>query len=144
MDWAVFRNTNVSDKYFRCSNSLNVEELKRYMAIINQYYDVQIFEGTFNEETKFVNYKMDPYYELLRIARKNKNKTMNVPIYVYGYHKANENIKDFDNDLSDNELFLKAAFIQQISDGKILMRDDVHGLLENPQEESINWRRILE
>ena len=54
MDWAVFRNTNVSDKYFRCSNSLNVEELKRYMAIMNQYYDVQIFEGTFNEETKFV------------------------------------------------------------------------------------------
>ena len=103
-------------------------------------YDVQIFEGTFNEETKFVNYKKDPYYELLRIARKNKNKTMNVPVYVYGYHKANENIKYFDNDLSDNELFLKAAFIQQISDGKILMRDEVHGLLENPQEESINWR----
>ena len=51
---------------------------------------------------------------------------------------------DYDNDLSDNELFLKAAFIQQISDGKILMRDEVHGLLENPQEESINWRRILE
>ena len=46
--------------------------------------------------------------------------------------------------LSDNELFLKAAFIQQISDGKILMRDEVHGLLENPQEEGINWRRILE
>ena len=144
MDWAAFRNTDISDKYFRCSNSLNVEELKRYMAIMNQYYDVQIFEGTFNEETKFVNYKMDPYYDLLRIARKNKNKTMNVPIYVYGYHKANENIKDFDNDLSDNELFLKAAFIQQISDGKILMRDEVHGLLDNPQEESINWRRILE
>ena len=139
MDWAVFRNTDISDKYFRCSNSLNVEELKRYIAIMNQYYDVQIFE-----ETKFVNYKMDPYYELLRIARKNKNKTMNVPIYVYGYHKANENVSDYDNDLSGNELFLKAAFIQQISDGKILMRDEVHGLLDNPQEESINWRRILE
>ena len=144
MDWAVFRNTNVSDKYFRCSNSLNVEELKRYMAIMNQYYDVQIFEGTFNEETKFVNYKMDPYYELLRIARKNKNRTMNVPIYVYGYHKANENISDYDNDLSDNELFLKAAFIQQISDGKILMKDEVYGLLDMQQEESVNWRRILE
>ena len=144
MDWAVFRNTNVSDKYFRCSNSLNVEELKRYMAIMNQYYDVQIFEGTFNEETKFVNYKMDPYYDLLRIARKNKNKTMNVPIYVYGYHKANKNISDYDNDLSSSEMFLKAAFIEQISDGKIVMRDDVHGFLDNPQEESINWRRILE
>ena len=144
MDWAIFRNTNVSDKYFRCSNSLNVEELKRYMTIMNQYYDVRIFEGTFNEETKFVNYKMDPYYELLRIARKNKSKTMNVPIYVYGYHKANENVSDYDNDLSDNELFLKAAFIQQISDGKMLMKDEIYGLLDNPQEESINWRRILE
>ena len=51
---------------------------------------------------------------------------------------------DYNNDLSDNELFLKVAFIQQISDGKILMRDEVHGLLENPQEEGINWRRILE
>lgn len=144
MDWAAFRNTDISDKYFRCSNSLNVEELKRYMAIMNQYYDVQIFEGTFNEETKFVNYKMDPYYDLLRIARKNKNKTMNVPIYVYGYHKANKNISDYDNDLSSGEMFLKAAFIEQISDGKIIMKDEVHGLLDNPQEESINWRRILE
>ena len=144
MDWAVLRNTNVSDKYFRCSNSLNVEELKRYMAIMNQYYDVQIFEGTFNEETKFVNYKMDPYYELLRIARKNKNRTTNVPIYVYGYHKVNENVSNYDNYLSDNELFLKAAFIQQISDGKILMKNEVYGLLDMPQEESVNWRRILE
>ena len=107
-------------------------------------YDVQIFEGTFNEKTKFVNYKMDPYYELLRIARKNKNKTMNVPIYVYGYHKANKNISDYDNDLSDNELFLKAAFIQQISDDKMLMKDEVYGLLDIPQEEGINWKRILE
>ena len=93
---------------------------------MNQYYDVQIFEGTFNEETKFVNYKMDPYYDLLRIARKNKNKTMNVPIYVYGYHKANKNICDYDNDLSSSEMFLKAAFIQQISDGKIIMRDEIY------------------
>ncbi len=77
-------------------------------------YDVQIFEGTFIEETKFINYKMDPYYELLRIAKKNKNRIMNVPIYVYGYLKANENVSDYDNDLSDNELFLKTAFIQQL------------------------------
>ena len=44
MDWAVLRNTDVSDKYFRCSNSLNVGELKRYITLINEYYDVRMFE----------------------------------------------------------------------------------------------------
>lgn len=144
MDWAVLRNTDVSDKYFRCSNSLNVEELKRYMTLINEYYDVKMFEGTFDEITGLVNFKMDPYYELLRIARKNKNRTTSVPIYVYGYHKENKKFKDINKNLTDSELFLKAAFIQQISDGKMLVKEDVHGLLDSPQEESINWRRILE
>ena len=144
MDWAVLRNTDVSDKYFRCSNSLNVEELKRYMTLINEYYDVRVFEGTFDEITGLVNFKMDPYYELLRISRKNKNRTTSVPIYVYGYHKANNRFKEIDKNLTDSELFLKAAFIQQISDGKMLVKEDVHGLLDSPQEESINWRRILE
>ena len=50
-------------------------------------YDVQIFEGTFNEETKFVNYKMDTYYELLRIARKNKNRTIYISIITYYYKR---------------------------------------------------------
>ena len=27
---------------------------------------------------------------------------------------------------------------------KMLVKEDVHGLLDSPQEESINWRRILE
>ena len=144
MDWAVLRNTDVSDKYFRCSNLLNIEELKRYMTLINEYYDVRVFEGTFDEITGLVNFKMDPYYESLRISRKNKNRTTNVPIYVYGYHKANNRFKEIDKNLTDSELFLKAAFIQQISDGKMLVKEDVHGLLDSPQEESINWRRILE
>ena len=142
MDWAVLRNTDVSDKYFRCSNSLNIEELKRYMTLINEYYDVKVFEGTFDELTGLVNFKMDPYYELLRLSRKNKNRTTNVPIYVYSYHKENKKFKDIDKNLTDSELFLKAAFIQQISDGKMLVKKDVHGLLDSPQEESINWRRI--
>ena len=144
MDWAVLRNTDVSDKYFRCSNSLNIEELKRYMTLINEYYDVKVFEGTFDELTGLVNFKMDPYYELLRLSRKKKNRTTNVPIYVYGYHKANEKFEEIDKNLTDGELFLKAAFIQQISDGKILMKDEVYGLLDMTQEESVNWRRILE
>ena len=56
----------------------------------------------------------------------------------------NPKFKDIDKNLTDSELFLKAAFIQQISDGKMLVKEDVHGLLDSPQEESINWRRILE
>ncbi len=144
MDWAVLRNTDVSDKYFRCSNTLNIEELRRYITLINEYYDVRVFEGTFDELTGLVNFKMDPYYELLRISRKNKNRATNVPIYVYGYHKANNRFKEIDKNLTDSELFLKAAFIQQISDGKMLVKEDVQGLLDSPQEESINWRRILE
>ena len=63
MDWAVLRNTDVSDKYFRCSNTLNIEELRRYITLINEYYDVGVFEGTFDELTGLVNFKMDPYYE---------------------------------------------------------------------------------
>ena len=63
MDWAVLRNTDVSDKYFRCSNTLNIEELRRYITLINKYYDVRVFEGTFDELTGLVNFKMDPYYE---------------------------------------------------------------------------------
>ena len=50
-------------------------------------YDVQIFEGTFNEGTKFVNYKMDTYYKLLRIARKNKNRTIYISIITYYYKR---------------------------------------------------------
>ena len=144
MDWAVLRNSDVSDKYFRFSNSINVEDLKTYIAHANEYYDIKLFEGTLDEETGFTHYKMDPSYELLRMSRKNKNRTTTIPIYVYGYHKKNEKLKDCDLDLSNEEIFLKAAFIQQISDGKILLKDEVHGLLDSPQEESINWRRILE
>ena len=144
MDWAVLRNSDVSDKYFRFSNSINVEDLKTYIAHANEYYDIKLFEGTLDEETGLTHYKMDPSYELLRMSRKNKNRTTTVPIYVYGYHKKNEKLKDCDLDLSNEEVFLKAAFIQQISDGKILLKDEVHGLLDSPQEESINWRRILE
>ena len=144
MDWAVLRNSDVSDKYFRFSNSINVDNLKRYMEHANEYYDIKIFEGNLDLETGFTRYKMDPYYELLRMARKNKNIKQEIPIYVYGYHKKNENVNDYDLDLSDEEVFLKAAFIQQISDGKILLKDEVYGLSSRPYDKNINWRRILE
>ena len=144
MDWAVLRNSDTSDKYFRFSNSINVENLKKYMEHANEYYDIKIFEGSLDLETGYTQYKMDPYYELLRMARKNKNIKQEIPIYVYGYHKKNENISDYDIDLNDEEIFLKAAFIQQISDGKILLKDEVYGLNSNPHDKNINWRRILE
>ena len=144
LDWAELRNTDISDKYFRFSNSINVDDLKRYMEYINEFYNVKIFEGVIDSETGLIKYNMDPYYELLRIAKKNKNYSKNIPIYVYGYHKKNENIKENDLDLNDEDVFLKAAFIQQISDGKLLLKDEVCGLSKDIYDTKINWKRILE
>lgn len=63
------------------------------MTLINEYYDVRVFEGTFDELTGLVNFKMDPYYELLRLSRKNKNRTTNVPIYVMDITKLMKSLK---------------------------------------------------
>ena len=144
MDWTVLKNTDITDRYFRYSKSIDIESLKRYMDVVSDYYDIQMFEGSLNMDTGLTQYKMDPYYELVRLSRKDKAHVTNIPIYVYGVHNTKNKPIDYESDLSEEELFLKAAFIQQISDGKIIVESEIQGLSDELREKGINWRKILE
>lgn len=73
LDWNIDGETDDESGKIRYSNYLPIDEVKKHIEKLNEWYKVNLFYGKFNKITGLFNFKLDESYSLVRIFPIEKN-----------------------------------------------------------------------